>query len=725
MVIHKLIHIGSCLIFFFCGAVYPHVKQHVTGRIFDIGTNAPLHDVDIRCIAGNCSSTKTDSIGVFLLTGISSYPVTLELKYRGYQQKEVVISEPLDSVYQFSLERRVHQFGEVVVTATRQPLATLKSPSSVTIISRSTIQNSPEGSVGSMLTGVSGLFVRDYGGRNGIQSASLRGTYSEHTLVLVDGLRYNSFQNSQTDFGLLSSSNVDHIEVVKGGHSAVYGADAIGGVINIVTRKQPDSASVSAKASLGSSGFSAQEVRARGAGAGVGWDGMVRRERGDGRFEYRYDDGITSSTLRRQGADYDLLFVSTRFDYGFLSSLSTTAGIDFTDADRGSPGPVTSADAIGRARLGDRLIRTYFGLDWKASPVIDARISSSFIGTRQIYSDPLHLIQGIPLSSEHKNKTWLLNPEVRYSYAEKGSATAGVEISRASIASTDVNSATRWQRSAYLGVHQGIQLDMLVDDVIFYPSIRYDHFSSVQGDVSPKIGINVGMLQSPVVRLRSSYGKNFRVPTFNELHWKVGGNPQLRSERSYSLDLGVVVTAEVSGPLTVDIGVFDIRTKDRIVWAPGAAGIWSPRNISSVESQGVEAEARWSGFGGVVNLDVNSTWNDVRKRSEDYPGDPTKDRFIPYIPGHTVHLSMTLTSEPATFLIRHSWMSYRYTTDINDRSLPGNSVTDATLRVTLPTTWITTEVKIEATNIFSSSYTIIPLYPMPFREFKCTIGVEL
>ncbi|MFN0159074.1 MAG: TonB-dependent receptor plug domain-containing protein [Bacteroidota bacterium] len=721
---HRVIHIaiqsGLGLLLCLRASAYPITDKEVNGIVVDASLGWPIHSVSIS--VNNSIATLSDSLGQFILS-VDKYPAIFIVGHEGYHSFRVLLEEHTTAGLRIELVPKEYHADEIVIIATRQPVSTIKSPSSVTFIPQTAIENSIGGSVGSILAGVPSLFLRDYGGRNGIQSLSIRGTYSEHTLVLIDGMRYNSFQNSQTDFGLLSTSNVQHIEIVKGGHSSVYGADAIGGVINIVTRKPEGKNAIRAKASLGSSGYQAQEVSAGGQGAGIGWRGMARRERGNGRYKFRFDDGITSSVLRREGADYDLIFLNTFLEYRFLPELSATGGFDYSDADRGSPGAVTSTGLEGRARLTDRISRSHVGLVWNPSSVVDARLHSSFIATKQTYTD---LESGVGLFSEHENNTLLINPEIQYSYSDEGSATVGGEVSRAEIISTDVIHSIRRQISAYLSLHHGIFLNAKIpQEIIFYPSVRYDYFSSLQGDVNPKLGMNIGLFRSPQIRIRSSYGKNFRVPSFNELYWKVGGNPDLRAERSYSFDFGVVVAADIQGPFTLDVGAFNIKTTDRIVWSPGAGGIWSPRNILSVESQGLEAEARWTGFDGILGLSTNFTLNDVRKRSEDYPGDPTRGKIIPYIPEQTVGASLTVTAEPVTFHIRHAWTSFRYTTEINDRSLPGHSVTDAMVRFSIPTDILKTEVKLEATNVFNSSYTIIPLYPTPLREFKLTLGVEL
>jgi outer membrane receptor protein involved in Fe transport len=139
----------------------------------------------------------------------------------------------------------------------------------------------------------------------------------------------------------------------------------------------------------------------------------------------------------------------------------------------------------------------------------------------------------------------------------------------------------------------------------------------------------------------------------------------------------------------------------------------------------VEAQINWIDPGGVLSVTMNSTWTNARKASADYPGDPTRGAFLIYTPRQTAHLAAQLFSDPFSVSAEYTWVSYRYTTESNDRTLPGYGVTSASARIRIPLgRWIGA-VKLEASNIFNTSYQVIALYPMPGREFRMTLEAEL
>jgi vitamin B12 transporter len=659
----------------------------------------------------------SSALFLFLVSPVLSPPLSAA---SGSAFENVPALEPADTA------AVSYTLSEVVVTATRNEAVLRALPSAVNPVVRELISLKPGSLVVSALTGLPGVSIRPYGGAASVQTVSLRGMSAENTLVLVDGQRYNSYQNGQTDFGILTSANVERVEVVKGGYSSFYGADAVGGVVNIITRKPPPGTIVQFNSSLGSHGFSAAEFDAGGTAADLGWRGMIRQERGRGDYEFLFNDGATSSQLRRSGSDFRSLVVDGRLEYSFSEKFDAFLATSLTDADRGSPGPMTDPGSTGSARLADEILRSQAGARWKLSEQVTVHVNAVLSVAREDYSDPKVLINGTSLQSSSANRSILISPYLQFALSPALSGTVGIEAGRASIRGDEVTDAVRFQRSGFLSTEHSFQLPTSVPfELNIFPALRYDSFSDLDGALSPRIGINVGILQNPDLRIRSSYGKSYRVPTFNDLYWIAGGNPSLRPEKSVSFDAGAIGSLNWLGRWDVEMGYFAIDSRDRIVWTPTGGSFWSPKNISRVESRGVEAEARWSGFDGTVTLALNSTWTDVQKMSEDFPGDPTSGKQLIYSPQQTVSASATCVWGSARIFVQHSWTSFRYTTEINDHFLPSYAVTSASVQYMLTLQPVKISAKLEATNIFNTSYQNVALYPMPLREFRATLGVEL
>jgi len=621
---------------------------------------------------------------------------------------------------------KVYPLSEVVTTASRFDALLRTVPTSLNVISRQQVELKPGHLVSDLLTGVPGIFVRSYGGGSSLQTLSLRGMSPENTLVLIDGQRINSYQNGQVDLGFLSTANVDRIEVVKGGYSALYGADAVGGVVNITTRRPEELLSGSLLQTVGMFGYRATEAAVSGRSGSLGWRADFRRESGRGDYNYFFDDGRTVTETTRNGNDFQMTNAQVLVDFGKRETGRAFLIGTYSDARRGVCSPVYDLSNVGSERLNDGMLRSIAGGEVDLAPGITARLTGMFFYGDEQYIVPSVVVDGVPLQSAGVNRAIHVVPELRWLGSSTLSGSLGLEYGRAWFRGSDLSDADRYQQSVFLTAQHTMSLATAIPfEVIIFPSLRYDRFSDVDEDISPKLGVNIGLLNTPDLRLRSSYGKSYRVPTFNDLYWIQGGNPDLKPERSVSFDAGLLFGTEWGGTWTVDVNYFDIRTRDRIAWTPTNGMFWSPKNLSEVDSKGVEVEGVWTGLGGRLQVCMTSSWNNVIKTSEDFPGDPTKDKQLVYVPKQTITgTAIAMLGEVRVYL-QHNWISYRYTTESNDKSLPSYAVTSAAFRYGLPLGSLKGFLKVEATNLFNTNYQIIALYPMPLREVRVTVGGEL
>ncbi|MEK9137776.1 MAG: TonB-dependent receptor plug domain-containing protein, partial [Bacteroidota bacterium] len=208
-----------------------------------------------------------------------------------------------DSVLRNTGPSRTYDLQEVVVTASRIPQTASFSPYSISVLSRDDVRSSNATSLAQVLSPVSGVFIKDYGATSGLKTISQRGLGSEHTLILLNGSRISSFQNGLVDLGLVPVDEIESVEIVRGGQSASYGADAVAGLINVITKPVSSQNTVSAMTSVGSFGYKRYHVSGS---VASGLDGIrvsYGEERSDEDFTFRFHNGPLSSTLDRRNAD--------------------------------------------------------------------------------------------------------------------------------------------------------------------------------------------------------------------------------------------------------------------------------------------------------------------------------------------------------------------------------------------------------------------------------------
>jgi len=555
-----------------------------------------------------------------------------------------------------------------------------------------------------------------------LNTISLRGMSAEHTAILIDGIRVNSAQNGLVDLGILSSSNIERIEILKGGSSALYGTDAVGGVVNIITRNSTEKYSGNVSTTFGSFGHNEYEQNAYiRQSDNLQYRFNIRRVTGEGNYKFSFDDGSRNHLLQRANADYSFLYVNGKMYWQPENNFSSFLDVNIEKAKRGSPNPVFSAFDDGIARLNDNNVRTNFGIEWKHNVRFTSTLRTSFQYGYETFTDPTWFLNDFYL-----NRSAIIEPSTRFIISENISGVVGGEFSRSWIHSNELKDVTRNQQSIFLSSEiTATTFSNVSLETIFYPSIRYDNISDVGNAVSPKLGLNIGLLEHPELRLRSSFGKSFHAPTFNDLYYNYFGNPDLEPERSTSFDAGITAVFNIFGRIQLEANYFSIDTRERIVWVQLSTYSGMLKNFGRVKSEGVEIDGTWKLFTEKLSLSFNSTINTVKKLNKDFANDPTYGKQLRYLPKQTTNLSARYTLENSTISIQHSIAQERYTNEHNNKQLPDYQTTAASLLHRFSLNNVHPFIKLEMTNIFNESYQIIQFYPLPLKEYRVTLGLEM
>lgn len=618
---------------------------------------------------------------------------------------------------------RVFRLHDVVVTGTRSAVAAEQLPSSVIVADSGDIGRINGTSIADIIRNVSGLSLRSYGGNGALQSVSVRGMGSDYSLILVDGQRYTMHQISTVDVGILTVNEIERIEIANGGNSSVYGSNAIGGVINLITKKPEKRLSAEAEISAGSFGSSGFRISLGGGGETFAVRGALQSLSGRNDFDFYYDDGSSRRRLRRTGADYDVKNASLAARSIISKSAVTNISVRYTDADRGQPSAVTNSIQDNRARIHDRDV--FFGIatEYEPSSKITLSLPVSYHHNRQTYSDPKLIINNVPLTAQYENTAAAFSPYVSVSFSPGHSIDAGSEISLATIVSNEVRSARRELVSVFIASRHTFLLPL---EVVLFPSVRYDRFSDTDGDVSPRIGLNIGVLSEPLFRLRASAGKNYRVPTFNDLYWIDGGNPLLRPERSVNYDAGFVAgIRDDHFSVAGELNYFAIEARDKIVWQPATNAFWSPKNLQSVSSTGWEFSVRLDAFDGLISVNYRHNVLRALKTSAESPNDDTQNKILPFVPQEYAAVNAGTAFSGFSANVSYAFTGYRYeTSDNNPRFiLPTFETVDMNVSQLIDTPNFSIRLKAEINNITDTEYQHISGYPVPLRHYRLSAEV--
>ncbi|MFA5832258.1 MAG: TonB-dependent receptor [Bacteroidota bacterium] len=612
------------------------------------------------------------------------------------------------------------RLSDVVITGTRTAMPIEKLSTSVQIVDSLELAQSNGISLADKLKNLSGVTLRGYGGNGALQSVSIRGMGSDYALILIDGQRFTTFQISTVDVGIFSLAEVERIEISGGGNSSLYGADAVGGVINIITKKATGKYFALLSNNVGSFGLIGYQLTAGGGNERFSYRGTMKHQHASNAFEFVFDDGITQQTLQRSGSDYFIKNYSLSARTSFSDNIITNYSFRYSEAERGQPSAVTNAVQNNLARIHDKDVFLNSTTEMSNSQNITLSIPITYHFNQQNYGDPNLVISGIPLSAYYENNIINISPILRYSFSSDHLLMVGSDLTVASISSNESIPSKREQLSGLISSQHHFQIPF---EATLYPSIRFDSFSDTQGDISPKIGVNIGVLEEPVLHLRASYGKNYRVPTFNDLYWVNGGNPQLHPERSWNFDAGFIggIQHEIID-FSVEANYFSIDARDKIVWQPVAGGIWSPKNLQSVSSSGVELRVNANMFNHLLMLNYHHNFLRTIKTSADTPNDITQNKILPFVPQEISSLIIGSSYAGVSLNILYSFNGFRYeTADNNPRFiLPTYETVDVNLSYEFSFASYSFRIRGEVNNILNTEYQQIRGYPTPLRNYLIT-----
>jgi vitamin B12 transporter len=453
-----------------------------------------------------------------------------------------------------------------------------------------------------------GLSVFQSGGPGTLVDVRMRGGTPEQTLVLIDGAIINSATLGTYDFSNMTTDNIERIEILRGSQSMLWGSDAMGGVINITTKRGRDTPNISAFSEYGSfntireganlsgkkgpvdfsgsisrwdtTSFSAINYR-RSATERDGyhnWQGSVRLgvelpKEGRLEFNFRWINGITNldgfatNFVTFQSEPADILGAKTQdTQYVFTGSYTQ---------------PITSwwSHKLTMARATDNLVTTSGTVERN---VVTGVVDSPF-----------------PLNSEIDTTSNRIEWQHNFQVAKPLLLTAGYQFREQLGENRDLLTNTTTIPTKIVSSHAGFaeaQLN-LWDRVFGTAGIRQDEYNVFESATTYRV--TGGYLHKESgTKLRGSYATGFRAPTINQLFFPDFGNPNLKPEKSQGMDVAVDQSL-LDDRIVLSAGYFWTRYRDLIlsVFDPVSCGFtlfgFCAQNIGLSRAKGLEASAKF------------------------------------------------------------------------------------------------------------------------------------
>ena len=606
---------------------------------------------------------------------------------------------------------------EINISGTKIRTNKFDSPEKIQYIDKYKIMNKNGNNLSDILQLGAGVYIKSYGGNNSLNTISLNCLGAEHTLVLLNGFKMNSSQNNIIDLNTISKDNIESIEILNSGSSSIYGSEAMGGVVNIITKNNPVQ-DLNLKIS-GQAGSYEQRKLFLGIGKNfnnLSIDLSLSKESSLNNFEYYYDNGYGRSLKERDNSNYD--HTNYTFDIKYLLGKSSFLNYfsNYSDQQRNIPG-IETGSASSNSSQTDKNYNNILSYLNVLSDKLTFDTQLNYQVNLQNYSDKAII------SSYYKN-IFISNSYQLNFKKNEFEVVSGLQLNYSALKSNEIqDNIKRYQPGIF--IVSKIDLNSFVE---IYPSVRYDYISDINDNVlSGKFGINIRPVNNTSFNIKASAGNNYAAPTFNELYWKDLGNKDLKPERSLNLETDIIYGFNFISENSVELTYTYIDAGNKIVWSPNSSGLWTPANIGLSSSNVFLIDANFKKqFNEALSADINInySYSSTVKKSSEYEGDPTYGKQIFYIPQELAKCNIALKYRQFGINVFYTFTGRRYTDFENTRYLKAVDLFEGNIYQNIETGKINTQIRFEVNNIFNADYQIIKGYPTPLRNYRMSVSFE-
>lgn len=607
-------------------------------------------------------------------------------------------------------------------------------------------------SVADALRYFSGIQVKDFGGVGGIKTINIRSMGSHHVGVFYDGIQLGNAQNGQIDLGRYSLDNIEEINLYNGQKSNIFqSAKDFGssGTIYIRTRRPRWSGDekfhLMAQLKAGSFGLINPEVVwEQRLSDRISLSASASYTNANGEYDFRYRrlnlDGSVAydTTATRHNSDIEA-FRAEVSAFGFLDKGQWCGKVYYYDSERGIPGAIVNNVFRNGERQWDRNLFAQGSFEYSFSPRYQMKGSAKWAwdymrflrdDPKELYINNNYYQQEAYLSVAnvfHVNSWWDLSASLDAQW---------------NTMNADLNNfmfPTRW--SQYVSVatafkYKGLSAQASVLGTFIQDCVGNDYVggrsTTFRDEFTPALFLSWQPLSISQWSVNGFVKKAFRMPTFNDLYYTEVGNKDLEPEYTWQYSIGSEYKKNFEHAIFKTFSIkgdayYNKVTNKIVAYPAGQQFRWTMLNLGLVEIWGVELSAESvMKFGNVDGaLRLNYTYQkacDFTDRDDSYYGDQ-----IPYIPLHSGSVAGRLSWRGWDLNYSFIYTGERYNAQEN---IPQNYeqpwyTHDASLAWNFPLKSVKCRVGLEVNNIFNQDYEVILNYPMPGRNYKVTLKVNI
>ncbi|MEY3220106.1 MAG: hypothetical protein RIT27_1463 [Pseudomonadota bacterium] len=587
----------------------------------------------------------------------------------------------------FEAQAELSSLPPITVTATRTPESADSAYAAVTVLERADIDNSQAQTVPDLLRGLAGVDVSSNGGFGQNSGVFLRGTNSGHTLVLVDGIKMGSATTGTVAWQHLPISEIDRIEIVRGTRSGLYGSEAIGGVVQIFTRRGENSPNL--HLDMGGGNNSTYQIHTGIAGG----DQQTRFNISTGYLHSKGTNACTANlsagcfTNEPDRDGYNNQASSIHINHLFNKAWNLE--LQGFQA-RGETNYDSAFQNQGDFDQQSLMIKTNIQVDplWKATLQMgESRDKLESYG----HNMPRNLFD-----TKHQQALW----QNDFKLSDKEQLILGYELSE-----DHVEADTAYTRTSRFNKGLFGQYRTQYQDFDLQVSGRRDQNEQFGAHSTRQVALGFQAMDG--LRTFISYGTAFKAPSFNDLYYPQFGNALLQPEEAENWELGFKAK---EGQARWEASFYKTKIDKLISFAfDPASGAMRVENLNQADIQGAELMANWRTPKG-LEMRLQYSWTK--------PEDRATGKMLPRRAEHSTQLDISEQLGKSRLALNVLNQSHRFDDIGNTVKLEGYTTLNLRNEYFLDKRWT---LKLRLDNVLDKRYETAYLYPMAGRTWFLSV----
>ena len=566
-------------------------------------------------------------------------------------------------------------------------------------------------SLANLLQERSTLYIREYGPGQ-LSTVSFRGTSSNHTAVLWNGLNINSPTLGQTDFSQIPVFALEDVQVQYGSSSALYGSDALGGSIQLQTRPNRWQPGFGRRIRQEVGSFGALFTGVADYWANRKWLADVRVYRRSAKNDFPYTNTLkkarprehnTHSSFLQQGVVAQLGFKPTPDQEWWLQSWWSNNWREIQPLMGGQSATDEQEDEALRLNLQYKRVLPKGEWQMQGGWLFDEMLyNGRSFKTRQFIAKSSwdHDLSDKLLIQVGGQWNWRQAQNVNYLQDENR---------------MDASARLRWQPLP--GWVTSLNLRQIATDTLW-------------GLLSPSIGTEVTLLR--YLKIKSAAGKHYRLPTLHDRFWPIFGRPELKPEEGWHAEGSLFLEGVpvLNGKLQLGLTRYWLWINDWIIWRPTVAqgpdgapvSGWGPKNLRSVYSRGWEGELQWQHR--LVQMGATAAYTHSENRNALDEFDRTYRQQLPFVPLWKGSAWLRISKQGWLAEALGQYTGRRYTTGVEDifSSLPPFYLLDVSAGKSMQWRSMNFGLLLQIRNLLDHQYQNYENRAMPGRSYNLTIN---